>query len=81
MVAKDDILGRIDELVAEEHELRDRAVGAGLSEDERVRLQELEARLDQCWDLLRQRRAHAEFPGNTGEPSVRQVGEVESYRQ
>ena len=57
-----DILGNIDTFIAEEHELRAKAVGApGLSEAEHARLRELEVRLDQCWDLLRQRRAKSEF--------------------
>jgi hypothetical protein len=81
LVAEDDILGRVDELVAEEHELRGRAVGSGLSEEERTRLRSLEVQLDQCWDLLRQRRARTEFPDNAAEPSPRPVDEVESYRQ
>ena len=53
-----DVIGRIDDLVAEEHALEGKArAGTGLSAEERTRLAELEVRLDQCWDLLRQRRA------------------------
>jgi hypothetical protein len=75
------IIGRIDELIAEEHELRSRAVGQGLGAEERDRLTELERRLDQCWDLLRQRRARAEFGADPDEAQPRPIGEVESYRQ
>lgn len=52
------ILGRIGELVDEEHRLRD-AVQTGTlgSDEERARLRTLEESLDQCWDLLRRRRA------------------------
>ena len=51
------IMSRIDEIVAEEHELRSRAAGDGLDADERARLRDLEEHLDQAWDLLRQRLA------------------------
>jgi hypothetical protein len=80
-MVEDGIIGRIDELIAEEHELRAHAVGRGLTADEQQRLAELEGRLDQCWDLLRQRRARAEFGDNPDEAQARPVGEVESYRQ
>jgi hypothetical protein len=80
-MADDDIFGRIDELVDEERELRSRAVGSGLSDSERTRLRQLEERLDQCWDLLRQRRAQDDFPDNAREPALRPTDEVESYRQ
>ena len=54
-----DILGRIDALVAEEHKLR--SSGGDLEADERQeRLKNLEQTLDQCWDLLRQRRARVQ---------------------
>jgi uncharacterized protein DUF2630 len=75
------IIGRIDELIAEEHQLRAQAVGRGLTADEQQRLAELEARLDQCWDLLRQRRARAEFGADPDDAEPRPIGEVESYRQ
>jgi Protein of unknown function (DUF2630) len=59
------ILDQIHDLVAEEKQLRSTHTGVGLNADERRRLETLERSLDQCWDLLRQRRAAAEF----GEPS------------
>ena len=77
----DGILGRIDELIAEEKELRGRAVGVGLSSDERARLARAEEELDQCWDLLRQRRARVEFDEDPADATVRSVREVEGYRQ
>src|SRR5436305_715070 len=49
------ILGDIGRLVDEEHALRARH--AALDDSDRVRLAEVERQLDQCWDLLRQRRA------------------------
>ncbi|MGW7413728.1 DUF2630 family protein [Streptomyces sp. NPDC054863] len=74
------IIGRIDELVAEERELRGRASGtSGLDADGKDRLKAVEVQLDQCWDLLRQRRAMAEFGGNPDEAAVRPPGEVEGY--
>ncbi|WP_410640312.1 DUF2630 family protein [Amycolatopsis sp. lyj-346] len=80
-MADGEILGRIDELIAEEHELRSRSVGVGLSGGDRDRLTAVEQQLDQCWDLLRQRRAKAEFHENPDDAAARPVSEVESYRQ
>ncbi|KAB8167683.1 DUF2630 family protein [Streptomyces sp. 3MP-14] len=74
-----DILARVDELVAEERALRDRSTGRGLAEEERVRLSDLEVRLDQCWDLLRQRRARDEFGANPNAAVTRPAREVEGY--
>jgi Protein of unknown function (DUF2630) len=76
------ILGHIDELIQTEHELRARlAAGTLSSAAERVRLREAEEALDQCWDLLRQRRARREFGENPDEAAVRPVPEVEGYQQ
>ncbi|MEE1751349.1 DUF2630 family protein [Streptomyces sp. SP18CS02] len=72
------ILDHIGALVREERALRDRT--GGLTGDERVRLQALEVQLDQCWDLLRQRRAKSEFGEDPGSAAVRPPGEVEGYR-
>jgi Rad3-related DNA helicase len=80
-MAENEILSRVDELVAEEHELRARATGQGLSADERTRLGELEVQLDQCWDLLRQRRARSEFGEDPEAAKARPAGEVEGYLQ
>jgi hypothetical protein len=77
-----DILGRIDELIDTEHELRRRlAAGELTSDDERAQLRDTEERLDQCWDLLRQRRAKREFGADPGESAARPAGEVEEYLQ
>lgn len=76
-----DILGNINALVAEEHSLRSRSTGnLGLDPEERVRLRAVEVQLDQCWDLLRQRRAKTEFGENPDEARVRPEGEVEGYQ-
>jgi uncharacterized protein DUF2630 len=70
-----EILHRIQSLVEEEHELRSGgAVDSG-------RLQHLEEQLDQCWDLLRQRRARREFDQDPGEAEVRPADTVEHYQQ
>ncbi len=51
------IHGTIEKLVAEEHELWQRESAGAASEADRERLHNLRISLDQCWDLLRQRRA------------------------
>jgi len=81
LVAVDDqqILARVHDLVAEEHRLREG--GPGLSAEARERLQQLERDLDQCWDVLRQRRARREFGENPDDAAVRPSGEVEGYLQ
>jgi hypothetical protein len=56
------ILSQIHDLVAEEHHLRSTHTGLGLNAAERTRLESIERELDQCWDLLRQRRAAEEYP-------------------
>lgn len=77
-----DILAQVKTLVDAEHELRDRVqVGEIAPEEEQARLKQLEESLDQCWDLLRQRRALQEFGQNPEEASVRPVQQVEGYRQ
>ncbi|MCZ2525032.1 DUF2630 family protein [Streptomyces sp. NPDC059506] len=80
-MAEDDIIGRIDALLEQERALRARAPGKGLDQEERARLQHLEEQLDQCWDLLRRRRARAGVVGEPAEVHPRPVEEVESYEQ
>jgi len=77
-----EILGHIDDLIQTEHELRERlAAGQLSSAQEREQLKAAEEALDQCWDLLRQRRARSEFGENPNEANARPVGEVEGYMQ
>src|SRR5256885_16305456 len=52
-----EVLGRINELAREEHELFERESHGKVTDADRARLRRLEVTLDQCWDLLRQRRA------------------------
>ena len=76
------ILGRISELVNEEHRLRGRAQAAeGMTDDERHQLRELEESLDQCWDLLRRRRAARQAGTDPETVGVRDQTEVERYLQ
>jgi Protein of unknown function (DUF2630) len=75
-----DALSRINELVAEEKALREQLQHGKISEsEEHERLRQLEVELDQCWDLLRQRRALRETGGDPGEAAVRPADEVEGY--
>ena len=77
-----EIMTHIDELIETEHQLRRQlAAGELTSADERERLRSAEEALDQCWDLLRQRRARREFGENPDEVMARPVGEVEGYQQ
>jgi hypothetical protein len=76
------ILQSIGKLVDEEHQLRNRVQTGQLSSDEEHdRLRAVEESLDQCWDLLRQRRAAREFGTNPEEAQARPAGEVERYLQ
>jgi hypothetical protein len=75
-----DALSRINELVAEEKALREQLQHGEISEsEENKRLRQLEIELDQCWDLLRQRRALRETGGDPGAAAVRPADEVEGY--
>jgi hypothetical protein len=77
-----EILANIDDLIQTEHELRTKLASGEISgAEERARLTAAEQALDQCWDLLRQRRARREFGENPEEAQARPVSEVEGYRQ
>jgi hypothetical protein len=76
------ILHRISALVDEEHQLRGRVQAGQLDTDEEhARLRELEIALDQCWDLLRQRRAARESGTDPTRAEPRPAAEVEGYMQ
>ncbi|CCG01424.1 DUF2630 family protein [Blastococcus saxobsidens] len=75
---EDDILTRIHTLVDEEHALRD---SSEHTDETRARMSKVEADLDQCWDLLRQRRAKRQYDENPDEAQVRPEQQVESYLQ
>ena len=72
------ILHRIQHLVDEEHQLDGKS---DHSPDDRHRHQALQVELDQCWDLLRQRRAKREFGDDPESAHVRPEDVVESYEQ
>jgi len=72
---------RIEQLVAEEHQLYERGEEGGLSETERQRLESVKVGLDQCWDLLRQRRALREAGDDPSAARVRGPEVVEGYEQ
>jgi hypothetical protein len=76
-----EILGSIDRMVAEEHQLWDASEHGGLSDEQRTRLDELQVSLDRCWDLLRQRRARREYHQDPDEAKLRDAGTVEHYQQ
>jgi len=77
-----EILGHIDELIQTEHELRAKlAAGELTSQEEQARLKATEESLDQCWDLLRQRRARREAASSGFSPNSRPASEVEGYLQ
>ncbi len=76
-----EILQRIDTLVTEEHRLTGEHHGGRLSEAERQRMDALEVMLDQCWDLLRQRRARRHAGQNPDEAEVRRASVVERFVQ
>jgi Protein of unknown function (DUF2630) len=70
------ILDRITALVEEEHRLRE---DAAAPEANAPRLKSVAEQLDQCWDLLRQRRAKREFGEDPETAKPRDIGTVESY--
>ncbi len=75
------LLKHINELVDEEKALRATHRGRGLTGDDRQRLDTIERNLDQCWDLLRQRRAREEFGEDPDEARERSATDVEGYLQ
>jgi len=69
------ILDHINALIDEEHQLR----AGGAAEEKAPRLKRVEEELDQCWDLLRQRRARREFGQDPDSAEPRPIGTVENY--
>jgi Protein of unknown function (DUF2630) len=73
-------LAYIRQLVAEEKSLREQLQHRDITtSEEHDRLRRVEVELDQCWDLLRQRRALRETGGDPREAHVRPADEVEGY--
>ena len=75
------LVSRIDALVAEEHRLERERAGQGLSDADRDRMRQLEVRLDQAWDLLRQRRARRDAGLDPSAVATRPADVVEGYQQ
>ena len=75
------IHGAIEDLVAEEHELWERESAGNATDADRRRLQEVKVSLDQCWDLLRQRRALRDAGLDPSAADVRRREVVEGYEQ
>jgi hypothetical protein len=84
-MADETILDRIESLVKEEHALQHREESDATDEDalaeDRRRLERVSVELDQCWDLLRQRRARRNAGQDPDEATARGEGTVEHYQQ
>ena len=84
-MSDENIAARIEQLVAEEHELRNREPeersDASALAAEKERLDAVQVELDRCWDLLRQRRALGSAGGDPDEAALRDADTVEHYRQ
>lgn len=76
-----EIMKQIAVFVEEEHALVQQAQRGGLDEEGQKRMRQLEVALDQCWDLLRQRRALRSAHLNPDEAKVRDADVVEHYKQ
>jgi hypothetical protein len=73
------VTDRIDELARREHELFEREAKGSATDAEREELRQIQVRLDQWWDLLRQRRARREFGQNPEGAQLRDEKTVEGY--
>ena len=73
------VLEWINELAKEEHELFELEAKDGASPEERARLNDVKVTLDQCWDLLRQRRARRSAGLDPDDARVRDASTVEKY--
>jgi hypothetical protein len=77
-----DILAKVRELVDQEHQLRAKTEAGELdATEERKELKAVEEALDQCWDLLRQRRARKDAGQSPDDVTARPIDEVEHYLQ
>jgi hypothetical protein len=76
-----EIVRRITELADEEHRLERSHAGNGLSDAELERMRAVEVALDQCWDLLRQRRARRSAGQDPDDAVARPASTVEGYKQ
>ncbi len=81
MAEPDNVMVSIQRLAHEEHDLLEREGRGEISEEDISRLRAIELQLDQCWDLLRQRRAREEVGLEPREARARDVETVEHYQQ
>jgi hypothetical protein len=79
MMDDQQVIERINEIAHEEHQLWEREGRGEITEAERERLRELAVTLDQCWDLLHQRRARRAAGQDPDDTSVRDARTVEGY--
>ncbi len=75
------IRSHIETLVEEEHRLLEHGEAGGMTPDDRNRLEAISVRLDQYWDLLRQRRARRDAGQDPTIAHLRPEEIVEHYRQ
>ena len=84
-MSDESIAARIERLVSEEHELREReqtdSPNPAALEEDKERLRTVEVELDRCWDLLRQRRALREAGSDPEQAQVRDADPLEHYQQ
>ena len=84
-MSDESIAARIERLVTEEHELRTREQtersDSDALEGDKERLRTVEVELDQCWDLLRQRRALRNAGADPDQAQARDEDTVEGYQQ
>jgi len=75
------VLKRIASLADEERELEESHVGVAVPPEGLERLRKIELELDQCWDLLRQRRARRSAGQDPDRATERPESVVEKYQQ
>jgi hypothetical protein len=73
------VMGKIDELAREEHALFEKESAGKATDADQARLKHLQVTLDQCWDLLRQRRARRAAGQDPNDAKVRDEKIVENY--
>ena len=76
-----EIVAAINKLADAEHELERKASNGRLADDEHEELRRIELQLDQCWDLLRQRRARRHAGADPDDAQARPIDTVENYQQ
>jgi hypothetical protein len=81
VASEEKIRNQIEELVSEEHRLWEAESRGEADDDARRRLGRLRLTLDQCWDLLRQRRALEESGLDVDAARVRPPETIERYDQ